>query len=591
MKLVDTVFKKYALTLAGCVLGVVGLVIIADYVIGSLDARRSASALLRAQAQAAAMQFQANFRLVEKTQAELMSLPWVLADTPTDETRDEFRRFLKLNPAVVQVSHVDAASKKAMSITRTRVDRGQQEPLADPLPAFLDDNALGQYGKVRYSANEKSVQYFSRPTKKDPVAVISELDLRFADRDVRDLRFGKTGVIYLVDSAQRVLAHPDSRYALRETRIDIQWTARGWEQSKELGFIEGESFDGKLVMSTGVKLSPQGWSLIAEQDIEEALAPVRSQLHRKLLTLLVGSVAASALAFAIARKMSAPIVRLSQASKQFASGQFDVRVDTKGGDELATLSRNFNEMADELSAFTSNLELKIEEKTAQLETEFTKREAQAKEITKLEERARIMRDIHDGVGGHLVGLLGAAKREQLEPKAVEAMVQDALVDFRIAIDSLSPSESDITTSLASLKFRLQPRIQSAGLSAQWRLDEVPETAVFTREQLFHIQRIVAEAVTNAVKHATGATAINVNVQWNEAARRVELEVMDDGSGFHPRVAHAGTPSGRGLENMRTRAKAVGGEIEVMQNATGSGTLIRLLLPAGVPTAQISTPNS
>ena len=84
-----------------------------------------------------------------------------------------------------------------------------------------------------------------------------------------------------------------------------------------------------------------------------------------------------------------------------------------------------------------------------------------------------------------------------------------------------------------------------------------------------------EALTNVLKHA-GATRITVTTEIDEATGRALIIVADDGHGFAPEVERGNRPPGRGLENMRRRAEAVGGAIAI--DSGPQGTRITLGLP-------------
>ena len=103
-------------------------------------------------------------------------------------------------------------------------------------------------------------------------------------------------------------------------------------------------------------------------------------------------------------------------------------------------------------------------------------------------------------------------------------------------------------------------------------------------------RIVQEGVTNVLKHA-GATRLRVCARpegdW------LLFDVEDDGRGMPPLAPDATSPTRghRGLENMRARAKQLGGLLELRSN--GGGTVLRLRVPIApqLPTAEIYiTPN-
>jgi signal transduction histidine kinase len=85
-------------------------------------------------------------------------------------------------------------------------------------------------------------------------------------------------------------------------------------------------------------------------------------------------------------------------------------------------------------------------------------------------------------------------------------------------------------------------------------------------------RIVQEAVANAVRHASAATIV-IGLR-SVRGSRLQIEVVDDGTGFDPRKSDG---DGLGLQGMRERAAAIGGTLS-LDSRPGLGTRMRLLLP-------------
>lgn len=210
-------------------------------------------------------------------------------------------------------------------------------------------------------------------------------------------------------------------------------------------------------------------------------------------------------------------------------------------------------------------------------------------IAREEERRRLRRDLHDGLGPALaaIGLradtAAAVLRDdpdtaarQLEALATET--RHALDDIRRLVDGLRPPALDelgLVGAIGSQASRLDGSDPSrpAGVaiqvgSAPSPLPDLPaavEVAAY---------RIAVEAMTNAVRHA-GARACRVHL---DAADTLTIEVTDDGRGLPE------TPSpGTGLESMRERAAEVGGEVSVERRPEG-GTRVVARLPLGTAAA-------
>lgn len=202
----------------------------------------------------------------------------------------------------------------------------------------------------------------------------------------------------------------------------------------------------------------------------------------------------------------------------------------------------------------------------------------------LEERERIGMDLHDGIiqSIYAVGLALDYARMELETNP-----RKALGKLEQAIEGLDSTIRDIRTYIMDLRPR-QFRGENLMDSLQRLIDEtranteldiilsgpdngsvILPTAISTA--LFHISQ---EALANAAKHAA---ADQVKMTLWTAPGRVLLEISDDGIGFD--VSKTSRALGHGLANMRTRARKLGGDIEV-NSEPGKGTSILSWIPLG-----------
>lgn len=229
-----------------------------------------------------------------------------------------------------------------------------------------------------------------------------------------------------------------------------------------------------------------------------------------------------------------------------------------------------------------NLLATLDEKVRQREQELEAshlmlQQGHAKQAT-LIERQRIMRDIHDGVGAQLVGLLslirsGRAKRDELQEQA-----NSALDELRMVVDAMQPVNGDLATVLATLRYRLQPRLVAAGIAVDWQVEELPLMPHLTPQTVLQIQRILLEAFTNILRHAQ-ATRVRVGArQETPPSGQLILEIADNGIGMAVPEPAGG---GQGLANMRARSQAIGAEL-LISSAPASGTSVVLQLPAHLP---------
>lgn len=224
----------------------------------------------------------------------------------------------------------------------------------------------------------------------------------------------------------------------------------------------------------------------------------------------------------------------------------------------------------ELQRLNSELEHRLAEKSEEIRSTYARVEEAKREWTRVSERQRILADMHDGVGASLVGLLRHVQSGRADRASIERRVQEVLQEMRIAIDALQPRDGDLASVLGALRYRLDDIIRASGVRLIWEVDELPELAELKPSTVFALQRIVLEAITNALKHS-GARLLRLSARACNG--EVEIRIEDDGRGFDPSDAAAGL----GLVNMRARAQRIGATLKV-QSHPGKGTTVKICLP-------------
>jgi signal transduction histidine kinase len=194
----------------------------------------------------------------------------------------------------------------------------------------------------------------------------------------------------------------------------------------------------------------------------------------------------------------------------------------------------------------------------------------AVENSRLSERVRIARDLHDTVGHRLTALgmnLEVAGRlvngDGREAVATaRALARSALEDVRAVVEKLRDDERiDLASTLRTLADEMPaPRVHLAVADGLCKDD--PERALT-------LLRCTQEIMTNAARHANAA---NLWIDITERAGAVELTARDDGAGAE------GVAPGNGLRGMRERVETGGGTFEVGSRA-GEGFRVRATLPA------------
>jgi two-component system sensor histidine kinase UhpB len=191
----------------------------------------------------------------------------------------------------------------------------------------------------------------------------------------------------------------------------------------------------------------------------------------------------------------------------------------------------------------------------------------------LEERQRIVRDMHDGIGGQLLGLILQVRGRKVEPPEVEAALESSLSDLRLIVDSLDSAEDGLAAALRSVEHRIRGQVEAADvvLEVDHGLLDDDDKPLGARITL-NIVRIVQEAVTNALRHSKGD---RIRLESAAGPEGLTIRVTDNGVGLGTAVA-----AGRGLASMKTRAGLIGGRLDLRD--AGPGLVVELTLPLDMP---------
>jgi signal transduction histidine kinase len=197
--------------------------------------------------------------------------------------------------------------------------------------------------------------------------------------------------------------------------------------------------------------------------------------------------------------------------------------------------------------------------------------------TREEERRRLRRDLHDGLGPALASLtfkVDAARnllrqdseRTEMLLAEVRLQAQEAITDIRRLVYNLRPPALDEFGLLSALREQAA-HYQHQGLEITFDAPEVLPPLPAAVEVA--VYRIVQEALTNVARHARAQRCL---LRLAMDAEAVQLTISDDGQGIL-----AGHRIGVGLHAMHERASELGGSCTIAQEPSG-GTTIQVRLP-------------
>ena len=193
--------------------------------------------------------------------------------------------------------------------------------------------------------------------------------------------------------------------------------------------------------------------------------------------------------------------------------------------------------------------------------------AQARRGARIDERRRIMQDMHDGLGAQLTALVAEAGDPTVPRAALAADITRSIDELRLMVDSLDTQGDSLSIALGAFRARIEPALRAAGIELDWRVEDTADAGLTARD-ILEVFRILQAACANVIAHSGAAT---LTLRLVRDGQQLVLTVTDDGSGFR-----AGAAENKGIANMRARAQRLGGTLAI--DSSPAGLTVRLTLP-------------
>lgn len=232
------------------------------------------------------------------------------------------------------------------------------------------------------------------------------------------------------------------------------------------------------------------------------------------------------------------------------------------------LAARFIQTIDSLENLNLTLETRMADREQRLAANFERMAELQRQHAAAQERQLIMREIHDGLGSRLFTSLSRVERGDMDTAQIGEALRECIADMRIALDALAPDAQDFRAALGNFLFRWQRQLAEAGMQASWTIDVPDEAPTLMPQATLQLLRIAQEALTNVLKHSGAAT---VRLHMRQTSDALELEIVDDGRC----VADSGHSPGRGIHNMRARARQLGAALDLQGSAAGTRVALRV----------------
>ncbi len=245
------------------------------------------------------------------------------------------------------------------------------------------------------------------------------------------------------------------------------------------------------------------------------------------------------------------------------------------------LSWRFARALNQVDGFASRMVGLVREAEDKLRVTLAREEERARAMALSNERNRLMRDLHDGLGGQLVSIVALSERQRSGGAPIGEAARAALRDLRLVIDAMDDIGGDLMLALGAWRERIAAQLRAHAIALDWRVltpEGLPVHPELRPGHVIQILRLLDEAVTNAVKHAqAGTITVGIETLPGDGGPHGRITVADDGQGFARPGGCEAAPPGRGLANMKRRAERCGALLEIVSGP--KGTRVTLDLPA------------
>ncbi len=250
--------------------------------------------------------------------------------------------------------------------------------------------------------------------------------------------------------------------------------------------------------------------------------------------------------------------------------------------ELQTKNQQLKETNEQLIATQKDLVKATEEKYILIRKEDNTRSTALIEGQE-EERKRLARELHDGIGQMLTGLkldsehlkslpfVNEKQRKSFEEH--QKLIEETIEATRTVSFNLMPSV--LTDFGLSSAIRLLLERTTKGADFRVSFNDLTDAITIPNKIENNLYRITQETLNNVMKHAK-AKKVSITLS-NEKNKYVSLVVIDDGKGFDIKKTKKSRVGGNGLENLQTRVRLLNGTIKI-ESEVGKGTNIVVKIP-------------
>jgi len=299
------------------------------------------------------------------------------------------------------------------------------------------------------------------------------------------------------------------------------------------GFMRSADYRGVQVLSAYRHIPALKWGLVAKQDVSEAFAQIIKLKIRTLILIGICTVIIVIIGISFTNRITRPILRLAQGAKAIGSGNLDHRISINSQNEVGLLAREFNQMAAKLKASHTDLEQKVEERTAQL--------LQAERLAAVGQlAAEVAHEINNPLGGmqNYANMLQNEPQNISQTKSYASFIQEGLKRIEIIVKrlltfskpySLNMAPEDVNTILNNSVDFIEHKIEVSHIQIKKHFNEqLPPVFV----DADHISQVFINIMINAIESMPNGGVLTLTTDTCKRHNKcITISIRDTGGGI------------------------------------------------------------